>query len=116
MESTSGSAIQMTFSGASEAHLLAKEIGVAGVGVIVSPARPFPSTWEMRRMYVLLHCGFLTLIYLDSLPGPPLTQNSAISTLLANNVTVGVGVDGAWAARNTRFDVSWVSVSIGASL
>ncbi|KAE9387106.1 hypothetical protein BT96DRAFT_1025981 [Gymnopus androsaceus JB14] len=94
VESTSGSAIQMTFSGASEAHLLAKEIGVAGVGVIVSPARPFPSTWEMRRI----------------LPGPPLTQNSAISTLLANNVTVGVGVDGAWAARNTRFDVSWAAL------
>lgn len=56
VENASGSAIQMTFTGASEAHLLAKEIGVSGVGVIVSPSRPFPSTWEKRRMYVLYIC------------------------------------------------------------
>ncbi|KAJ4472839.1 carbohydrate esterase family 9 protein [Lentinula edodes] len=90
------SIIQMTFAGASEAHLLAREIGAAGVGVIVSPIRPFPSFWDMRRI----------------LPGPPLTQYNAITTLLANNVTVGVGVesDGAWAVRHTRFDVSWAAI------
>lgn len=44
------SVIQMTFAGASEAHLLAREIGAASVGVIVSPIRPFPSFWDMRRM------------------------------------------------------------------
>ncbi|KAF9061078.1 hypothetical protein BDP27DRAFT_1338711 [Rhodocollybia butyracea] len=98
VEKESGSAMQMTFAGSSEAHLLAKEIGAAGVGVIVSPSRPFPSFWEMRRI----------------LPGPPLTQRSAISTLLASNVTVGVGADasahGAWIARNTRFDISWAAL------
>ncbi|GAW06441.1 carbohydrate esterase family 9 protein [Lentinula edodes] len=93
------SVIQMTFAGASEAHLLAREIGAASVGVIVSPIRPFPSFWDMRRI----------------LPGPPLTQYNAISTLLANNVTVGVGVesDGAWAVRHTRFDVSWAAIEAG---
>ncbi|KAJ3886962.1 composite domain of metallo-dependent hydrolase [Lentinula edodes] len=96
------SIIQMTFAGASEAHLLAREIGAAGVGVIVSPVRPFPSFWDMRRI----------------LPGPPLTQYNAISTLLANNVTVGVGVesDGAWAVRHTRFDVSWAAIEAGGDI
>lgn len=50
VESHHGNTIQMTFSGASEAHLLAKEIADAGVGVIVTSARPFPVDWESRRM------------------------------------------------------------------
>ncbi|KAJ4479028.1 hypothetical protein J3R30DRAFT_3682364 [Lentinula aciculospora] len=93
VEKEYGSVIRMTFTGASEAHILAKQIGAAGVGVIISPARSFPYFWDMRRI----------------LPGPPLTQHSAVSTLLANNVTVGVGVnfDESWAVRNTRLDVSW---------
>jgi hypothetical protein len=51
-ESHSGKTIRFTFSGGSEAHLLAKEIAAAGVGVILTSPRPFPSTWESRRMYV----------------------------------------------------------------
>jgi hypothetical protein len=42
--------IKLTFAGASEAHILAKEIGAAKVGVILNPARPFPATWKSRRM------------------------------------------------------------------
>lgn len=42
--------IQMTFTGAEEAHLLAKQIGDAGIGVILTPSRPFPSVWESKRM------------------------------------------------------------------
>lgn len=42
--------VQLTFSGASEAHLLAKEIGEAGIGVILNPVRSFPMTWKERRM------------------------------------------------------------------
>ncbi|KAJ3740867.1 hypothetical protein DFH05DRAFT_1528666 [Lentinula detonsa] len=101
VERRSESAIRMTFAGASEAHLLAKEIGAAGVGVIIAPARSFPSFWDMRRIS----------------PGPPLTQHSAISTLLAHNVTVGVGVesDGAWAVRHTRTEVSWAALEAGIS-
>ncbi|KAJ4479027.1 hypothetical protein J3R30DRAFT_3403875 [Lentinula aciculospora] len=102
IEKRTGSPIRMTFVGASEAHMLANEIGVADVGVIISPARPFPSFWDMRRI----------------LPGPPLTQHNAISILMANNVTVGVGVeaDGAWAARHTRFDVSWAALEAGGKI
>jgi hypothetical protein len=50
VEAARGRTLRMTFVGAAEAHLLARAIGDAGVGVILSPARPFPGTWESRRM------------------------------------------------------------------
>jgi len=86
--------IQLTFSGASEAHLLAKEIGEAGIGVILIPVHPFPVTWKSRRV----------------LPGSPLTQESAVMALLTHNVTLGIGIDEQWSARNTRFDIGWISL------
>lgn len=49
-EAHTGKRIKMTLAGATEAHLLAKEIGEAGVGVILVPVRPFPFAWESRRM------------------------------------------------------------------
>ena len=45
-----GDSIKLTFAGASEAHLLAKEIGEAGIGVLLTRPRPFPAVWEQRRM------------------------------------------------------------------
>ena len=53
VEASSGTLIKMTLVGASEAHLLAAELAAANVGVIVTPPRPFPFTWEGRRMSVL---------------------------------------------------------------
>jgi len=50
VEDHSKVALKMTFTGANEAHLLAKEIGEAQIGVILTPARPFPGTWKSRRM------------------------------------------------------------------
>ncbi|KAI5114985.1 hypothetical protein M0805_004423, partial [Coniferiporia weirii] len=55
------------------------------------------------------------------LPGPPLSEESALIHLLKHNVTVGFGVLGGdlpplitqWAARNTRFDVSWAYIEAG---
>lgn len=44
----------------------------------------------------------------DRLPGPPLTNDSTLVTLIDNGVTVGVGITDAWMAPNTRFDLSWV--------
>jgi len=55
VEAKIGSTIKMTITGASEAHLLSAELSQAGVGVIVTPTRPFPLAWEDRRMYVHLH-------------------------------------------------------------
>lgn len=42
--------LKFVFAGATEAHLLAKEIREAGAGVILAPSRPFPHAWEQRRM------------------------------------------------------------------
>lgn len=86
----------MTFVGASEAHILAKEIGHAGIGVILRPIRPFPYTWKSKRI----------------LPGPPLTETNAVTTLLQHNVTVGIGIEESWSARNIRFDAGWVRLII----
>ncbi|KAF8973204.1 carbohydrate esterase family 9 protein [Flammula alnicola] len=94
IEANSGTSIQMTFAGANEAHLLAKEIGEAGIGVILRPSRPFPGTWKSRRI----------------LPGPPLTQENSVTALAAQNVTVGIGVEEQWGSRNLRFDVAWAAL------
>ncbi|PBK65801.1 carbohydrate esterase family 9 protein [Armillaria solidipes] len=99
-ERTTGVPLRMTFAGAAEAHLLAAEIGYAGIGVIVVPSRPFPATWELRRI----------------LPGPPLSEDNAIGVLQAHNVTVGIGSSGTWSVRNVRFDVAWAALETRAAL
>ncbi|KAF7428612.1 hypothetical protein PC9H_007839 [Pleurotus ostreatus] len=86
--------IRLTFSGANEAHLIAEEIAAANIGVVLVQYRPFPSTWEKKRI----------------LPGPPLSKLTSVTTLLAANVTVGVGVEEAWNARNTRFEIGWANL------
>ena len=50
VEEKVGSNMQLTISGAIEAHLIAQEIADAGVGIIQVPARPFTTVWERRRM------------------------------------------------------------------
>ena len=101
VDSQTGHNLRLVVSGAAEAHLLAAELGAAGVGVLMGQ-RLYPGAWEQRRF----------------LPGPPLTAESAIATLAKNNVTVGVitvGIMDAYASlvRNTRFDLAWVrAVSI----
>jgi len=94
-----GTPIRLTLAGATEAHLLAKEIGQAGVGVIVQQ-RPFPSTWEEKRI----------------LPGPPLTRASAIAAFVSHNVTVGIAVDNPSSVRNTRFDAAWAGLESNGAL
>ncbi|PBK99152.1 carbohydrate esterase family 9 protein [Armillaria gallica] len=100
IERTTGIPLRMTFAGAAEAHLLAAEIGYAGIGVIVVPSRPFPATWELRRI----------------LPGPPLSEDNAIGVLQAHNVTVGIGSSGTWSVRNVRFDVAWAALETRVAL
>ncbi|KAI0930402.1 hypothetical protein AcV5_007126 [Taiwanofungus camphoratus] len=95
-----GNPIKMTISGAVEAHILAKEIAEANVGIIQVPARPFPTIWERLRI----------------LPGLPLTEQSSIALLLEQNVTVGIGIEEAWSARNTRFDIGWAALEAGGQI
>ncbi|KAI0653864.1 carbohydrate esterase family 9 protein [Cubamyces menziesii] len=94
VEAKLGNDIKVTLIGGREAHLLAKEIGEANIGVIVAPTRPFPHSWDEKRL----------------LPGPPLSEKNAVAELLAHGVTVGVGVPEAWEARNTRFDIAWAAL------
>ncbi|KAG1742007.1 hypothetical protein EDB19DRAFT_2038647 [Suillus lakei] len=90
-EAHSGRELRMTFAGATEAHLLAHEIAKAGVSVIVTQSKPFPSTWEQRRI----------------LAGPPITQESLVTALMKAGVNVAIGVIDEYNARNTRFEAGW---------
>ncbi|KAI0761058.1 hypothetical protein BD413DRAFT_486566, partial [Trametes elegans] len=94
VEADLGNKIKVTLVGATEAHLVAPEIGEANIGVLIAQTRPFPHNWEEWRL----------------LPGPPLSEKNALTTLLAHNVTVAVGVREAWEARNTRLDVAWAAL------
>ncbi|EGO21300.1 hypothetical protein SERLADRAFT_417630 [Serpula lacrymans var. lacrymans S7.9] len=93
-EKASGKRLQLTFAGASEAHLIAKEISKAGVSVIVTLPKPFPDTWDQRRILL----------------GPPVTAESIVTVLLEAGVNVGIGVVDEAYARNTRFEVAWAAL------
>ena len=123
VEAQSNVPMKLTIMGGAEAHLLAPELAEANVGVIVSPVRSFPFSWEGRRMWVVFSLyphGLTFLIVLcatNSLPGPPLTKDNVLTALIKNNVTVGIGHQGVgevamltgWAAQNMRWDTAWVS-------
>jgi hypothetical protein len=74
--------VRLVLHGGAEAHLLADELAEAKVGVIVAPYRSFPYTADQRR----------------SLPGIPLTRETAISTLYKAGVVsqtrwIGLNLD-----------------------
>lgn len=48
-------------------------------------------------------------VCLSRLPGPPLSKYSSVGALLAEGVNVAIGVAEESGARNTRFEVAWVS-------
>lgn len=56
--------------------------------------------------------------FYSSIQGPPVTEQSLVTTLFAHGVIVGIGHQGveedaqmsAWAARNLRWDAAWVSL------
>jgi len=49
-EETRGKLLKFTFSGDSGAHLIAKDIALAGANDISTSPRPYPDVWEQRRM------------------------------------------------------------------
>ncbi|KAF8268383.1 hypothetical protein EI94DRAFT_1727747 [Lactarius quietus] len=80
------------FFGTVEAHLLVtKEIGKVRVGVTLTLPRPLPETWDDRRILL----------------GPPILNDTALVTLLANPAVVGVGTADAGLSAHTRFDLAW---------
>ncbi|KAH9858830.1 hypothetical protein C2E23DRAFT_800280 [Lenzites betulinus] len=110
VEGQTGAHMKLTIASASEAHLLASELAEANIGVIVTPSRSFPFTWDERRV----------------LPGPPLSADSLIGHLIKHNVTVGLGPRGiaaqshpgtadmaSWSVRNLRFDAGEAALDAG---
>ena len=51
----------------------------------------------------------LSFVSCCSLPGPPLSEKSALGLLAEHGVKVGMGATDKAEARNMRFDVAWVS-------
>ncbi|KZT35524.1 hypothetical protein SISSUDRAFT_1064386 [Sistotremastrum suecicum HHB10207 ss-3] len=100
VESETGSTMKWTFARASEAHLLANEIASSGISILLTRPRLFPTQWDDKRI----------------IPGPPLSADSAISTLLKHNITVGLGTGENWEARNVRFDLAWAALDSGGEL
>ncbi|KZT52271.1 carbohydrate esterase family 9 protein [Calocera cornea HHB12733] len=86
-----GSTMKLSFAGANEAWMVAKNIADDGIGVILAPSRTFPGEWEQMR----------------TLPGIPITEETNLSALLAYNVTVAIGIKNDAEARNLRFDAIW---------
>ncbi|KAL4067994.1 hypothetical protein J3A83DRAFT_3786026 [Scleroderma citrinum] len=94
-ESRTSKPLRLTFAGAQESHLLANEIASAGVSVIVTRPKPYPETWDKRRI----------------LSGPPLTADSLVPVLLAAGVNVGVGLIEGNEVRHLRFEISRIALS-----
>ncbi|KAJ6598878.1 carbohydrate esterase family 9 protein [Mycena vulgaris] len=94
IENQLGTRMRMVFSGAAEAHIIAKEIGEASVGVILD-AKPTVGVWEDRRI----------------LPGPPLTNDTTLVALIRSGVKVGLKCSEPQDARNTRFDLTWAMLA-----
>ncbi|KAJ7490396.1 carbohydrate esterase family 9 protein [Mycena galericulata] len=94
VENQLGSRMRMVFSGAAEAHILAKEIRDANVGVILD-AKPTVGVWDNRR----------------SLPGPPLTNDTTLVALIREGVKVGLKSREAQFARNIGFDLTWAMLA-----
>ncbi|KAL0573973.1 hypothetical protein V5O48_007988 [Marasmius crinis-equi] len=84
-----GGQMRMVFSGASEAHVLAKELHRARIGVILTRLRPTYTEWDGRKI----------------LPGPPLSNETTLGVLLEHKVSVAIGVEHPQLAANALFDL-----------
>lgn len=50
-------------------------------------------------------------MFTTRLPGPPISNDTALVTLLENNVLVGIGTADAALVAQTRLDLAWVGVN-----
>lgn len=88
VEAANKKSIKVAIIGGAESHMLAKELAAASVGVILLPLQPPVTTWDARR----------------ALPGAPLTNGTAVDWLVAEGVTVGVGLPEDWRVRDLGFE------------
>lgn len=76
--------LRLAIIGGAEAHILAKELATAGVGVIVAPSQSSGDTWDTRR----------------TLPGAPLTNGTTLDQLVSAGVTAAIGLKEDWQVRD----------------
>ncbi|EFQ35553.1 amidohydrolase [Colletotrichum graminicola] len=83
-QSTKSPKLRVAIIGGAESHLVASELASAGVGVVLAPFQSFSYTWDQRR----------------SLTGAPLTNGTAIDTLLDAGVLTAIGLEEDWLVRD----------------
>ncbi|TPX07186.1 uncharacterized protein E0L32_010889 [Thyridium curvatum] len=76
--------LRLVIVGGAEAHLVARELASARVGVVLSPAFAFGSTWDQRR----------------ALTGAPLTNGTGIDILIDSGVMTVIGLEEDWVLRD----------------
>lgn len=76
--------LRMAIIGGAEAHILAKELAAAGVGVIVAPSQSSGDTWDARR----------------TLSGAPLTNGTTLDQLISAGVLTAIGLKEDWMVRD----------------
>ncbi|KAK1450498.1 amidohydrolase [Colletotrichum melonis] len=76
--------LRLSIIGGAESHLVASELADAGVGVLLAPFQSYSYTWDQRR----------------SLTGAPLTNCTAIDTLLDAGVVTAIGLEEDWLIRD----------------
>lgn len=79
--------LKVAIIGGAESHMVAKELGEAGVGVILSPLQSIGDSWDSRRV----------------LTGAPLTNGTVIDALLDAGVTAAIGLREDWELRDLGF-------------
>ncbi|OLN81045.1 hypothetical protein CCHL11_09415 [Colletotrichum chlorophyti] len=84
MVQNTASRIRLVIVGGAEAHLVARDLAEAGVGVILAPMQSYAVSWDQRR----------------ALTGAPLTDGTAIDALVRAGVVTAIGVEEDWIVRD----------------
>ncbi|KAF9880088.1 amidohydrolase [Colletotrichum karsti] len=79
-----GQTLRVIVVGGAEAHMVAKDLASAGVGVVLAPAQSFAVSWDQRR----------------ALTGAPLTNGTAIDALVDAGVVTAIGLEEDWLVRD----------------
>ncbi|KAI8628102.1 amidohydrolase [Xylariaceae sp. FL1651] len=79
-----GDGIRLVIIGGAESFLIADDLAAAGVGVVLSPLLSYRKTWDQRR----------------ALTGAPLTNGTAIDSLIDAGVLVAIGLEEDWLVRD----------------
>ncbi|KAF7551896.1 hypothetical protein G7046_g7586 [Stylonectria norvegica] len=94
------SKIKLAIIGGGEAHIVAKDLAAASVGVILSPLQSFGEMWDQRR----------------SLSGAPLTNGTNIDRLIDAGVVVAIGLKEDSEVRDLGFAAGIVYKNAGGRL